>query len=127
MQPRAFVIMPFGKNPPGHDFSVRGKAPRADFVIDFDRIYQSLFKPALEKAGYEVARADSAANAGGIRTDMFFELVTADLVVADLSILNANVYYELGVRQSSSLTGFRPHIARCHASAVSNFWSNDTH
>jgi hypothetical protein len=36
---------------------------------------------------------------------MFFELVTADLVVADVSILNANVYYELGVRHGVSPRG----------------------
>ena len=98
MQPRAFVVMPFGKKTPGKNFGGHRKTRGTPFTIDFDRIYQSLFKPALEKAGYEVARADSAANAGDIRTDMFFELVTADLVVADISVLNPNVYYELGVR-----------------------------
>ena len=40
---------------------------------------------------------------GNIREDMFRELVTADLVVADLSIHNANVFYELGIRH-----GVRP-------------------
>ena len=34
---------------------------------------------------------------------MFRELVTADVVVADLSIHNANVFYELGIRH-----GMRP-------------------
>jgi hypothetical protein len=38
--------------------------------------------------------------AGDIRTDMFQELLLADLVVADLSIDNANVWYELGVRHA---------------------------
>jgi tetratricopeptide (TPR) repeat protein len=96
MQPRAFVVMPFGKKRP-HAF---GKHPASKSVpeIDFNQIYEHLFMPALRKAGYEVARADSEPIAGDIRTDMFFELVTADLVVADISILNANVYYELGVR-----------------------------
>jgi hypothetical protein len=98
MQPRAFVVMPFGKKTPGKDFGGHRKARRRPLMVDFDRIYQFLFKPALEKAGFEVTRADSAANAGDIRTDMFFELVTADLVVADISVLNPNVYYELGVR-----------------------------
>jgi hypothetical protein len=31
---------------------------------------------------------------------MFFELVTGDIVLADISILNANVFYELGVLES---------------------------
>jgi tetratricopeptide (TPR) repeat protein len=98
MQPRAFVVMPFGKRKPEHEFGIRSTALQSDQMINFDRIYDCLLKPALQKAGYEVARADSGAAAGDIRTDMFFELVTADLVVADITILNANVYYELGVR-----------------------------
>jgi len=98
MEPRAFVIMPFGRKKPTHDFGAHPAASLGVPALDFEQIYDRLLKPALQKAGYEVARADSSANAGDIRTDMFFELVTADLVVADISILNANVYYELGVR-----------------------------
>jgi hypothetical protein len=37
---------------------------------------------------------------GNIRLDMFQRLLTADLVIADISIQNANVYYELGVRHA---------------------------
>ena len=36
---------------------------------------------------------------------MFFDLVTADVVVADLSIPNPNVYYELGIRDGVSPRG----------------------
>src|SRR5580704_13420415 len=66
--------------------------------IDFDRVYRELIVPALQRADCEPFRANSEISAGDIRTDMFFELVTADYVVADLSIPNANVYYELGIR-----------------------------
>jgi hypothetical protein len=38
--------------------------------------------------------------AGNIREDMFHRLLTADLVIADLSIHNANVFYELGLRHA---------------------------
>ena len=65
--------------------------------VDFNRVYRELLEPALRKAGCEPFRADSQISAGDIRTDMFFELVTADVVVADLSIPNPNVYYELGI------------------------------
>ena len=88
MRPRAFVVMPFNQK----------TSARPPIVIDFDRVYNELLKRALSQAGYEVARADSERSAGDIRTDMFFELVTADLVVADVSIVNGNVFYELGVR-----------------------------
>ena len=85
--PHAFVIMPFGRKqgPDGH-------------WIDFNSIYQELIKPALEEAGFESFRADEEAATGDILTDMFQELLLADLAIADLSIDNANVFYELGIR-----------------------------
>jgi tetratricopeptide (TPR) repeat protein len=98
MKPRAFVIMPFGERMPV-GFGPQEMAPAGKRrKIDFDLVYKELFEPALFQAGFEVVRADSEVAAGDIRTDMFFELVTADLVVADISILNANVFYELGIR-----------------------------
>jgi tetratricopeptide (TPR) repeat protein len=89
--------MPFGVKSPA-EFSPKEALSPHDSKIDFEAVYEKLLKPALVQAGYEVTRADSANAAGDIRTDMFFELVTADVVVTDISILNANVYYELGVR-----------------------------
>ena len=38
--------------------------------------------------------------AGNIREDMFNRLITADLVIADVSLHNPNVFYELGLRQA---------------------------
>ncbi len=38
--------------------------------------------------------------AGSIRADMFQQLLVADIVVADISIHNANVFYELGIRHA---------------------------
>jgi hypothetical protein len=102
----AFVVMPFGRKP-FEETSLpckRSTETPLDIEIDFDDVYKSLLEPALRQAGCEPGRADSDAAAGDIRTDMFFELVTADLVVADTSIPNPNVYYELGVRH-----GVRPH------------------
>jgi len=94
MKPHAFIAMPFGTKP-GHD----GRP------IDFDRVYAELIKPALEAAGWEVFRADEERRAGDIRTDMFQELLVADLVVADLTLDNPNVWYELGVRHALRARG----------------------
>jgi tetratricopeptide (TPR) repeat protein len=85
----AFVAMPFGVKE----------------GIDFDAIYKDFIKPALETAGFAVFRADEEMRAGDIRTDMFQELLLADLVVADLSIDNPNVWYELGVRHALRARG----------------------
>jgi tetratricopeptide (TPR) repeat protein len=84
-----FVIMPFGEKE----------------GINFDSIYGDYIKPALEGDDFEVFRADEERRAGEIRTDMFQELLLADLVVADLSIDNPNVWYELGVRHALRARG----------------------
>jgi hypothetical protein len=73
--------------------------------IDFNRVYAEYIRPALEAAGCEVFRADEELRAGDIRTDMFQELLVADLVVADLTLDNANVWYELGVRHALRARG----------------------
>jgi tetratricopeptide (TPR) repeat protein len=94
MKPHAFIAMPFGTKP---DASGQN--------IDFNRVYAEYIKPALAAAGLEVFRADEEQRAGDIRTDMFQELLVADLVVADLTIENPNVWYELGVRHALRARG----------------------
>ena len=89
VRPHAFVIMPFGK-----------KKGADGLIYDFNAIYSQLIKPALEMAGFESFRADEEAVSGDILTDMFQELLLADLCVADMSIDNANVFYELGIRHA---------------------------
>lgn len=88
-RPHAFVVMPFGK-----------KKGADNQPYDFNAIYHSLIKPALEDAGFEPFRADEETAAGDILTDMFQELLLADMVICDLSIDNANAFYELGIRHA---------------------------
>ncbi len=89
MRPHAFVIMPFGKKK-GGDGS----------LFDFNAIYTQLIKPTLVMAGFEPFRADEETTSGDILTDMFQELLLADLCLVDMSIDNANVFYELGIRHA---------------------------
>lgn len=84
MNLHVFVAMPFGIKE----------------GIDFNKVYDDYIEPALIAEGFEVFRADKEMRAGEIRTDMFQELLLADLVVVDLSIDNPNVWYELGVRHA---------------------------
>jgi tetratricopeptide (TPR) repeat protein len=97
MQPRVFVVMPFGKK--AVDTSDGPK------TLDYNQLYAKLLKPALLAAGCEPFRADQETAVGDIRNDMFFELVTADAILADVSIGNANVFYELGVRHGVNPRG----------------------
>lgn len=94
MTPHVFVAMPFG---------VKSGSDGKD--IDFNRVFSDLLRPALEAAGCTVFRADGEQRAGDIRTDMFQELLVADLVLADLTLDNPNVWYELGVRHALRARG----------------------
>ncbi len=90
---RAFFVRPFGTKE----------------GIDFERVQRDLFDLALERLrsrhGVEIEGGTTGEFIlqGNIREDMFRLLVTADLVVADVSIYNPNVFYELGIRH-----GLRP-------------------
>ncbi|SPF53560.1 conserved hypothetical protein [Candidatus Sulfopaludibacter sp. SbA4] len=80
----AFIVRPFGlKN-----------------GIDFDKIERELISPALERLSITGRTTADITRAGNIRADMIHLLLTADLVVADITIHNANVFYELGVRHA---------------------------
>jgi tetratricopeptide (TPR) repeat protein len=81
--------MPFGQK----------KGPDGS-LYNFDEIYEKLIQPALQMAGFEAFRADEETSSGDILTDMFQELLLADLCIADMSIDNANVFYELGIRHA---------------------------
>lgn len=94
---RLYVMMPFGVKP------VPGEPPTAS--IDFDVVYTHLIRPAAVAAGWEVVRVDEIARPGAISDDYLREIYFADLVVADVSIPNANVFYELGIRHAVSTGG----------------------
>lgn len=75
--PLAFVIMPFGEG--------------------FDEVYTFFIAETLTAAGYEVVRADNVRAQQNILKDIVLGLARSDLVVADLTDSNPNVFYELGI------------------------------
>jgi hypothetical protein len=81
--------MPFGKKSDGH-----GKD------IDFDKVYSDLIQPAVKAAELEPIRADSELTGGIIQKAMYERLILCPFAVADLTLWNANVFYELGVRHA---------------------------
>ncbi|HEY8206519.1 MAG TPA: hypothetical protein VIG99_03490, partial [Myxococcaceae bacterium] len=75
---RAFVVRPFGTKE----------------GVDFDRVQAELIDPAIKEIGFTGSTTGEIVSAGSIHEDMFELLLTADLVVADITIHNANVFYE---------------------------------
>ena len=68
--------------------------------VNFDEIYKDLIKPPIIELGIECIRCDEISKAGMIHKDMFNNIYNADIAVVDISILNPNVFYELGMRHS---------------------------
>ncbi len=60
-----------------------------------------LVKKVLEPLGYQVQRADDIDDLGQITHQIIERLLDDDLVVADLTGLNPNVFYELAVRHAA--------------------------
>lgn len=85
-------------------FVVMGYGEKVDFEtgrkLNLDATYHNLIKPAIEAAGLECLRADEIANSGDLTIPMYQQILTADVVVADVSTANCNAFYELGVRHA---------------------------
>jgi hypothetical protein len=63
----------------------------------FVHVFEHLFRPALEQIGFIVI-PPSASGASLIHAEIIKNLEQADLVLCDLSSLNPNVFFELGIR-----------------------------
>jgi len=86
---RAFIVRPF-----------ETKEVSPDRKVDFDRIDRELISPALTQLKIHGRTTADILRQGEIQGDMFHRLMTAHLVIADISIANANVFYELGIRHA---------------------------
>lgn len=73
----AFVIMPFEE--------------------EFENLYAEKIHPILESKGYNVNKADSIDSQRAIIEDIVNGITNADLIIADLTGTNPNVFYELGI------------------------------
>ena len=89
LEDKCFVIMPFGIKPIPDELNQ---------TFDFDKVYRTIIRRAVKEADMEAIRADEQTGSHIIHTDMFRELRDRTVVLADLSLGNPNVYYELGIR-----------------------------
>lgn len=99
-----FVIMPFGRKKVGNS---RKK-------VDFDAIYDAIFVPAISAVELPASegggklrpvRTDREFFSGSISQAMFEYIEYARFAVADISAVNANVFYELGARHRAHESG----------------------
>lgn len=98
LKPICFMVMPFGIK----DTQQTNSAAPAR--LNFDRLWTDLFIPVVRDLGYEPVRADADLGASIIR-DMIERLTLSDLVIADLTVANANVFYEVGIRHAARPNG----------------------
>jgi hypothetical protein len=87
-----FVIMGFGEKT---DFQSNPQR-----VLNLNRTYEDIIKPVVLEAGHTCVRADEIIHSTVIDKPMYDNLLSADLVIADLSTANVNAVYELGVRHA---------------------------
>ena len=88
--PTCFVSMQFGtKTMPD------GK------ILDYDFLYREIIRPAMDELGFECHRLDDLLTAGSMwHKTMFAAVISSDVVIADITSGNANVFYELGIRHA---------------------------
>jgi hypothetical protein len=93
MAETCFVIMPIGDQVYGDETYQKA---------DMKKKYDDLIKNALERAkeGLEIFRADDIPVPGSISNDILTRLMFSKYVVADISLPNPNVFYELGIRHA---------------------------
>jgi len=109
-----FAIMPFGKKE-----LVDDKGERR--MVDFDSIYANVFEPAIrevtlpEGGSLVPRRTDKDFFSGDISQEMFEYLEYSRMGLTDITGLNPNVFYELGVRHRARQSGtviFRQLVAK---------------
>jgi hypothetical protein len=98
---RAFFITPIGSE---------GSETRAARDKVLKRILEPALVPALVS---EIKPVDHISNPGEITATILTEIIEADLVIADLTGSNANVYYELAIAHAFG----RPTVHIRHATA----------
>lgn len=87
-----FVIIGFGKKTSYANGKLR--------ILDLDETYSLLIKPVFDSLSIPCYRAIDKNLSGSIDKLMLQEIKNADIALVDISTLNANVMWELGVRHA---------------------------
>jgi hypothetical protein len=85
-------------------FVITGFGPKTDpetkRIVDLDKTFEHLIKPVFDDLSINCFRAKEIRHSGIIDVPMYEWIYKADIVVADVSTLNSNALYELGVRHA---------------------------
>jgi len=84
-QKECFIVTPIGDN----NSSIRRET---------DGLIKAVFEPALNDHGIKPIAAHQIADAGSITRQVVKKILESELVIANLTELNPNVMYELGIR-----------------------------
>ena len=87
MERTCFVIAPIGEA----DSDTRRRS---------DQVLKHVIHPAAKECGYTATRADQISEPGLITAQVIQHIVDDDLVIADLTDRNPNVFYELALRHA---------------------------
>lgn len=85
---QVFIISPIGET--GTETRIRA-----------DQVLKYIIVPSMIECGFaenEVVRADTISKPGAITHQIISAIIKSDVVIADLTDLNANVFYELAIR-----------------------------
>lgn len=85
-------------------FVIIGFGVKTDFetgrTINLDKTFENIIKPVFDKLDILCYRSCDLDQSGVIDVEMYENILKADFVVADISTLNPNAIYELGVRHA---------------------------
>lgn len=101
LQGTQFGLTAWGRSPVEFsDFSAMLGKPTAFVVMQFgepyDTLYHDVIAPACDDMGYDAYRADDVFGPGVILNDIIDGIREAAVVIAEITPVNANVFYELG-------------------------------
>ncbi|HAT4111134.1 hypothetical protein ACV3R1_13435 [Clostridium perfringens] len=86
-QLECFVIMPISNHKDYNDGH-------------FNFVYEDIFKPAIQNAGFKPYRVDESKGCNVIHLEIIKKLIESPMAICDVSTRNPNVLYELGIRQA---------------------------
>lgn len=81
-----FVVSPIGEE-------------KSEIRANADKLLKHIINPVCQSCGFSVERVDQINDSDSITQTIIDKLLSADLVIADISGHNPNVFYEMGYRK----------------------------